>query len=152
MKLPLLRKDFIIDEYQLYESRLIGADAALLICTLLDEGTLRRYLAICGELGLTALVEAHDEAEVKAAVLAGARVVGVNNRDLRTFDVDLNNCVRLRPLVPENILFVAESGIKTPSDVARLHKAGVDAVLIGETLMRSPDKKAALDALKAAAS
>jgi indole-3-glycerol phosphate synthase len=84
VKLPLLRKDFIIDEYQLYESRLIGADAALLICTLLDEGTLRRYLAICGELGLTALVEAHDEAEVKAAVLAGARVVGVNNRALRS--------------------------------------------------------------------
>jgi indole-3-glycerol phosphate synthase len=151
IKLPLLRKDFIVDAYQLYESRLLGADAALLICALLDEQTLRRYLGVCGELGLSALVEAHDEAEVKAAAAAGARIVGVNNRDLKTFDVDLENCVRLRPYVPENILFVAESGIKTPDDVARLHAAGVDAVLIGETLMRSPDKKAALDALKAAA-
>ncbi len=151
VKLPLLRKDFVIDEYQLYESKLIGADAVLLICALLDGETLRRYLGLCGELGLSALVEAHDEAEVEAAVLAGARIVGVNNRDLKTFEVDLDNCVRLRPYVPENILFVAESGIKTPSDVARLHKAGVDAVLIGETLMRSADKKADLAALKAAA-
>ena len=145
VRLPLLRKDFVVDEYQLYESKCIGADAVLLICALLDGQTLSRYLDICDELGLSALVEAHDEPEVYKAVSAGARIVGVNNRDLKTFDVDLNNCIRLRPLVPDNILFVAESGIKTPSDIAALNKAGVDAVLIGETLMKSPDKKAALD-------
>ncbi len=151
INLPLLRKDFIVDAYQLYESKIIGADAVLLICALLDEPALKQYLDICRELGLSALVEAHDEPEVEKAVSAGARVVGVNNRDLRTFNVDLNNCIRLRPLVPEDTLFVAESGIKAPQDVASLKKAGVDAVLIGETLMKSPDKKAAFDALKGAA-
>jgi indole-3-glycerol phosphate synthase len=146
--LPLLRKDFIVDEYQLYESKVLGADAVLLICALLETETLRRYLAICDELGLSALVEAHDAVEVRSALDAGARVLGVNNRDLRTFEVDLMNCVRLRSLVPENVLFVAESGIRTAADIKLLRSAGVDAVLVGETLMRSPDKKAALAALK----
>jgi indole-3-glycerol phosphate synthase len=145
---PALRKDFIVDEYQLYETKLLGAAAVLLICALLDTETLSRYIAVCGALGLSALVEAHDEAEVKSAISAGARIVGVNNRDLKTFEVDLTNCVRLRPLVPPEILFVAESGIKTPEDVALLRGAGVDAVLIGETLMRSPDKKTALEVLR----
>jgi indole-3-glycerol phosphate synthase len=146
--LPILRKDFIVDEYQLYESKLLGADAVLLICALLDTETLRRYIAVCESLGLSALVEAHNEREILSALAAGARIVGVNNRNLRTFRVDLMNCVRLRPLVPDEILFVAESGIRTAEDVALLRGAKADAVLIGETLMRSADKKAALAELR----
>ncbi len=145
---PLLRKDFIIDDYQLYESKLLGADAVLLICALLDTETLRQCLSICDELGLSALVEAHDAAEVRSALTAGARIIGVNNRNLKTFEVDIHNCVQLRPLVPKDILFVAESGIKTAEDVEILRETGVDAVLIGETLMRSTDRKAALRELK----
>jgi len=148
VKVPVLRKDFTVDEYQLYEAKVLGADAVLLICALLDGDTLNRYLQICDGLGLCALVEAHTGEEISSALKAGARIVGINNRDLKTFKVDLHVSVRLRHLVPENILFVAESGIKTPEDVAVLRKAGVDAVLIGETLMRSPDKKAALLALR----
>lgn len=145
---PLLRKDFIIDEYQLYEAKLIGADAVLLICALLDVPTIRHFLSICKRLGLSALVEAHTKEEVEAALAAGASIVGVNNRDLKTFSVDFNTCLRLRPLVPKDILFVAESGIQTDADIKLLRKAGVNTVLIGETLMRSPDKKAALAHLK----
>ena len=137
--IPLLRKDFTVDEYQIYEAKTIGADAVLLICALLDTETIRKYLAICDALGLSALVEAHDAEEVKSALQAGARVIGVNNRNLKDFTVDLQNSVNLRTLVPENIIFVSESGIKTPSDVAVLRKNGTDAVLIGETLMRSND-------------
>ena len=148
VSLPLLRKDFTVHEYQLYEARLMGADAVLLIAALLDTDTLRRYIGICNRLGLSALVEAHDAQEGHSALAAGARVVGVNNRDLRTFEVDLNTCLRLRDRVPVSIPFVAESGIRTPEDIEQLRGAGVNAVLIGETLMRSPDKKAALDTLR----
>jgi indole-3-glycerol phosphate synthase len=148
ISVPLLRKDFIIDDYQLYESKLIGADAVLLICALLDTETIRDYLQVCDSLELSALVEAHNETEIESALSAGARIIGVNNRDLKTFEVDINNCVKLRPLVPKDVLFVAESGIKTAADIDVLRKAGVDAVLIGETLMRSGDKKAALRELK----
>ena len=148
VSLPLLRKDFIVDDCQLYESKLLGADAVLLICALLGTETIRAYIEICDTLGLSALVEAHDEREVRSALDAGARIIGVNNRDLRTFDVDLNTCVRLRPLVPNNIRFVAESGIRTAGDVALLRDSGVDAVLVGETLMRSGDKSAALEGLR----
>ncbi|MEL4105228.1 indole-3-glycerol phosphate synthase TrpC [Oscillospiraceae bacterium WX1] len=148
IKLPILRKDFILDDYQLYESKLIRANAVLLICALLDGETIKRSIGICDSLGLSALVEAHDETEVKTALAAGARIIGVNNRDLQTFEVDINNSIRLRPLVPDSILFVAESGIQTADDIAALRQAGVDAVLIGETLMKSADKKAALAALK----
>ncbi len=148
VSVPLLRKDFIVDEYQLHESKIIGADAILLICALLDAETISRYIKVCDSLGLSALVEAHDETEIQSAILAGARIIGVNNRDLKTFEVSLDNCVKLRPLVPKNVLFVAESGIKTAADIDVLRKAGVDAVLIGETLMRSEDKKAALQELK----
>lgn len=148
VSLPLLRKDFTVHEYQLYEARLMGVDAVLLIAALLDTDTLRRYIGICNRLGLSALVEAHDAQEVHSALAAGARVVGVNNRDLRTFEVDLNTCLRLRDRVPASIPFVAESGIRTPEDIEQLRGAGVNAVLIGETLMRSPDKKAALDTLR----
>lgn len=145
---PLLRKDFTIDEYMIYEARLMGASAVLLICALLDTETLKSYIEICDSLGLSALVEAHSEEEVESALNAGARVIGVNNRDLRTFEVDIENCMRLRSLVPNDIIFVAESGIKTAEDINRLRSANVNAVLIGETLMRAENKKAALDALK----
>lgn len=145
---PLLRKDFTIDEYMIYEARLMGASAVLLICALLDTATLKNYIEICDSLGLSALVEAHSAEEIESALNAGARVIGVNNRDLRTFEVDIDNCIRLRSLVPNNIIFVAESGIKTAEDISRLRAANVNAVLIGETLMRAEDKKAALNALK----
>ena len=147
VNIPVLRKDFTIDKYQIYEAKAMGAAAALLICALLDEKSLAEYIAVADQLGLSALVEAHDEKEVKFALSAGARIIGVNNRNLKTFEVDLENCVKLRGLVPDNVLFVAESGIKTRADIERL--SGVDAVLIGETLMRSADKKLELDKLRA---
>ena len=146
--LPVLRKDFIIDEYQIYEAKLIGADAVLLICSLLDTAVIRDYLRLCSELGMSALVEAHSEEEIYSAVESGARIIGVNNRNLKTFEVNLQNSIRLRSLVPQNIIFVAESGIQSPEDVATLRAAGVDAVLIGETLMRSKNKKEELDRLR----
>lgn len=149
--IPVLRKDFTVDEYQLYEAKTIGADAVLLICALLSTRILRDYIGICDALGLSALVEAHTEAEVQSALDAGARIVGVNNRNLKTFEVDINTCVRLRPLVPKDIIFVAESGIRDDADIARLREAGVDAALIGETLMRSTNKKSVLAALKGGA-
>lgn len=145
---PVLRKDFIINEYQVYESKVIGADAVLLICAMLDAGTLKRYLNICDELGLSALVEAHTKEEITCAISAGARIIGVNNRNLKTFEVNILNCINLRELVPENIIYVAESGIQTREDVAMLEKAGVNAVLIGEALMKSKDKKAMLSYLR----
>ncbi|NLY43384.1 MAG: indole-3-glycerol phosphate synthase TrpC [Clostridiaceae bacterium] len=148
VRIPVLRKDFIIDEYQIYESKLIGADAVLLICALLDTGTLKRYIGICDELGLSALVEAHTKEEIASAIEAGARVIGVNNRNLRNFEVDIQNCIKLRELVPKDIIYVAESGIQTREDISLLEKAGVDAVLIGEALMKSTDKKAMLSYLK----
>ncbi|MHB8130758.1 MAG: indole-3-glycerol phosphate synthase TrpC [Mobilitalea sp.] len=146
--IPVLRKDFTIDEYQIYEAKVIGADAVLLICSLLDTDTLRKYLSLCNELGLSALVEAHTEQEVISAIDAGARIIGVNNRNLQTFEVDLNKSVKLRSLVPKDIIFVAESGIQTAEDIAVLRDAGVNAVLIGETLMRSKNKKELLTYLR----
>lgn len=148
VSLPLLRKDFTIDEYQIYEAKTLGADAVLLICSLLDEETIRLFLHICEELGLSALTEAHSEEEIHRALQAGARIIGINNRNLATFQVDFENSMRLRNLVPEDVLFVAESGIRTREDVMRLEQIGVDGVLIGETLMRAPDKKAMLETLK----
>lgn len=135
--LPLLRKDFTVDEYMIYEAKTLGASAVLLICSLLSEDTVRRYIQIADSLGLTALVEAHDEEEVAQAVRAGARVIGVNNRDLKTFTVDIKNSIRLRKLVPEEILFVSESGIRTPEDIRELSQNHVNAALVGETLMRA---------------
>lgn len=149
--LPMLRKDFTVDEYQLYQARVLGADCVLLICALLDTAVLARYLGICEALGLAALTEAHDETEIAAAVSAGARMIGVNNRNLRDFSVDFNNSSRLREHIPPGTLFVAESGVKTPADAARLRSIGADAALVGETLMRAPDKAAALAALREAA-
>lgn len=148
VKIPCIRKDFVIDEYMIYEARTLGASAVLLICSLLGEKILREYIGICDTLGLSALVEAHDSYEVKAALAAGARVIGVNNRNLKDFSVSTDNAVSLRGLVPESAVFVAESGIKTADDIAVLRKAGVDAVLVGETLMRADDKSAKLRELK----
>ena len=145
---PCLRKDFTVDEYMIYEAKLLGASAVLLICSLLDTETLHQYLGICDALGLSALVEAHDEQEIASAAAAGARVIGVNNRNLKNFTVDVTNSLALRQKAPPGVLFVAESGITSPSDVSALCAAGVDAVLVGEALMRAPDKAAALAALR----
>ena len=147
VSLPVLRKDFIIDEYQIYEAKVLGASAVLLICSLLDDERLKSFLKTVRAIGLSALVEAHDEEEVKRALAAGAGIIGVNNRDLKHFTVDMGNSVRLRSLVPEDVIFVSESGIKTAEDVAVLKRNRVDAVLIGETLMKSPDKKKSLEEL-----
>ena len=140
---PCLRKDFTVDAYMLYEAKLLGASAVLLICAILDDAQLREYLAICEDLGLSALVEAHDDAEVDRALAAGARILGV-----KTFTVDTENSRRLRARIPQDVLFVSESGVKTAEDVAGLVAIGADAVLIGETLMRAPDKTAKLRELK----
>ena len=148
VSVPCLRKDFTVDEYMLYEAKLLGASAALLICSILDAGQLREYLAVCGELGLSALVEAHDEAEVETALGAGARVIGVNNRDLRDFSVDTGNSRRLRKLIPESVLFVSESGIRTTDDVKAAREMGADAVLVGEALMCAPDRRMKLSELR----
>lgn len=145
---PCLRKDFTVDEFMIYQAKLLGASAVLLICAILDDAQLREYLALCDGLGLSALVEAHDEAEVDRALNAGARILGVNNRDLKNFTVDTENSRRLRARIPEDVLFVSESGVRTAEDVARLAAIGADAVLIGETLMRAPDKTAKLRELK----
>lgn len=150
VSLPLLRKDFTVDEYMIYEAKVIGASAVLLICSLLDKETLQRYLGIAEGLGLTALVEAHDEEEVEQAVAAGARVIGVNNRDLKSFTVDISNSLRLRRLVPEGVLFVSESGIRTAEDISELAANRVDAALIGETMMRAGNVKEILAEMIAA--
>lgn len=148
VRLPILRKDFILEEYQIYQSKILGADCVLLICSLLAEKQLDEYIRLCDCLGMSALVEAHDEAEICSAVNAGARIIGVNNRDLKTFTIDVHNSERLRKLVPENILFVAESGIKTAEDIDVLRNAKVNGVLIGETLMKSRNKKEMLNNLR----
>jgi indole-3-glycerol phosphate synthase len=148
VSIPLLRKDFFIDEYQIYEAKALGASAVLLIADILDGAALRDYIALCHELGLSALVETHDAQEVEAALQAGARIIGVNNRNLRDFSVDINNALRLRKMVPDTVLFVAESGIKTAAEVARLREAGVNGILIGEALMLSSDKGKTLQNLR----
>ncbi|MDO4616280.1 MAG: indole-3-glycerol phosphate synthase TrpC [Lachnospiraceae bacterium] len=148
VSIPCIRKDFTVDEYMIYEAKVLGASAVLLICAILTEEEIRKYIEICDALGLSALVEAHDEAEVEMAVSAGARVIGVNNRNLKNFTVDTENSKKLRELIPANVLFVSESGVKSKEDVQTLRAIGADAVLIGETLMRAEDKKAKLDELR----
>lgn len=148
VSIPCIRKDFTVDEYMIYEAKTLGASAVLLICAITEKEKLREYLEICDTLGLSAIVEAHDAKELEDAVDVGARIIGVNNRNLKDFTVDLVNSNKLRELVPEGILFVAESGIKTREDVAALEKTNVDAVLIGETLMKAENKKAKLAELK----
>ena len=148
VNIPCLRKDFTVDEYMIYEAKVLGASAVLLICSILTEEQIRQYIGLCDELGLSALVEAHDEAETKMAVRAGARIIGVNNRNLRDFSVDTENSLRLREIIPEHVLFVSESGIRNAGDVKRLREIGADAVLVGETLIRAGDKKAKLEELR----
>lgn len=148
VSIPCLRKDFTVDEYMLYEAKVFGASAVLLICSILSGEQIKSYLGICDELGLSALVEAHDENEVQSALDAGARIIGVNNRNLKDFSVDTDNSRRLRKLIPRDVLFVSESGVSCAEDVAKLREIGADAVLIGEVLMRSLDKKDKLDELR----
>lgn len=148
VSIPVLRKDFTIDEYMIYEARARKASAVLLICSILDSQTLGKYIRICDELELTALVEAHDKNECDMALGEGARVIGVNNRNLRDFTVDPANCLRLREYVDDKAIFVAESGVKSRDEVAVLEEAKVDAVLIGESMMRAEDKTAFLKSLK----
>ena len=151
VKLPMLRKDFTVDEYQLYQAKLMGANAVLLICAILDTRTVARYLEICDGLGLAALVEAHDETEIASAVSAGAKIIGVNNRNLKDFSVDFSNAARLREKIPQNVLYVAESGVTGPQVAAALRQTGADAALIGEALMRSGEKAKLLHAMREAA-
>ena len=149
--IPVLRKDFVIDDYMILQAAAYGAAAVLLICALLPTETIREYLKICDDLGLTALVETHDENEIRSALKAGARVIGVNNRNLKNFTVDFSNAANLRKLIPTNVIFVAESGVKEPQDVGVLAEIGADAVLIGESLMRAEDKTERLAEFKQAA-
>ena len=148
VSIPCLRKDFTVDEYMIYQAKLLGASAVLLICSILSQEEIRHFINICDELGMSALVEAHDASEIKSALPAGARIIGVNNRNLKDFSVDTENSRRLRELVPDNVIFVSESGVSHSDDVAKLRASGVDAVLIGETLMRASDKRACLAALR----
>lgn len=148
VSVPCLRKDFTVDEYMIYEAKVLGASAVLLICSVLSEEQIKSYISVCDKLGLSALVEAHEENEVQNALDAGARIIGVNNRNLKDFSVDTDNSRRLRELVPRDVLFVSESGVSCAEDVAKLREIGADAVLIGEALMRAPDKKVRLDELR----
>ena len=148
VSIPCLRKDFTVDEYMIYEAKVLGASAVLLICAILSEQQIREYLCLCDSLGLSALVEAHDEREVNTALRAGARIIGVNNRNLKDFSVNTDNSRRLRAQIPSDILFVSESGIRSAADVSALREIHADAVLIGETLMKAFDKKVKLDELR----
>ena len=143
--LPMIRKDFMIDEYQFYEAKAIGADAILLIAAILDDAQMRDFYALAYELGMDALVETHDEAEVERALRLDAKIIGVNNRNLKDFTISLDNTVRLRPMVPKEKCFVAESGIITDDDIRLLKEQQVDAFLIGRALMEAPDPRVLAD-------
>lgn len=144
VSLPMLRKDFVVDEYMIYEAKAMGADAVLLICAILDDEQLATFYRLADELGMTALVETHDSDELNRALTIGARVIGVNNRDLRDFTVDLNHSIRYRREVPEDVIFLSESGIRTKEDLDRLEENRVDGVLIGETMMRAENREQAV--------
>lgn len=148
VSIPCIRKDFTVDEYQIYQAKTLGAAAVLLICSILSEEQLGEYIKICDSLGISALVEIHNEKEAGMAVRAGARIIGVNNRNLKDFTVDTANSKKLRDLIPDDIIFVSESGVKSADDIRAIREIGADAVLIGETLMRADDKKAKLDELR----
>lgn len=141
---PMIRKDFTVDEYQIYQAKCMEADAVLLICSILDDARLKDYLSLCKEIGLDALVEAHNEKEIESAVKADARIIGVNNRNLKDFSVDFSNALKLRSMIPKDTVYVAESGVKNADDAKRIKEAGTDAVLIGEAFMRAYDKAALL--------
>lgn len=148
VKIPVLRKDFTIDEYMIYEAKVLGASAILLICSILDENTMKNYLKLATSLGLSALVEAHNEKEIEMALNCNAKIIGVNNRNLNDFTVDVNNSIRLRKMAGTDITFVSESGIKTREDIISLEENGVNAVLIGETLMKSNNIKSEISMLR----
>ena len=148
VSIPCLRKDFTVDEYMIYQAKLFGASAVLLICSILSESQLKEYIAVCEMLGLSALVEVHDESEIQTALQSGAKIIGVNNRNLKDFSVDTQNSGNLRKLVPNDIIFVSESGVKTSEDVQTLRNIGANAVLVGETLMRAENKKQKLAELR----
>lgn len=148
VSIPCLRKDFVVDAYQIWQAKVLGAAAVLLICSILDDGRLKNFIALADELGLSALVEAHDAAEIKRAVDGGAKIIGVNNRNLKDFSVDMDNAKRLRELVPPEMIFVSESGVQSADDVKKIRALGADAVLVGEVLMRAADKKSKLAELK----
>lgn len=148
IKIPVLRKDFIIDEYMIYQSVLLNADAVLLIAAILDIEQLKDYLLIAKSLNISALVEVHDEYELEKALKVESDIIGVNNRDLKTFNVDINNSIRMSKLIPNDVLYISESGIKDYEDIKRLKENNINAVLIGETLMREKDKSKALKLLR----
>ena len=148
VSIPILRKDFVIDEYMIWEAKLLGASAVLLIVSILDIVTLKKFLDLAHDLGLSAIVETHDGNEIRTAMNVGAEIIGVNNRNLNDFTVDIENSISLRRCVSADVVFISESGIKTKEDVTRLKENNVDAVLIGETLMRSEDKKSQILELK----
>ena len=148
VNIPVLRKDFVVDEYMIWEAKLLGASAILLIVSILDTAQLKKYLDLAHDLGLSAIVETHDGDEIMKAMTVGAEIIGVNNRNLNDFTVDIENSINLRRCVSEDIIFISESGIKTKEDVSRLKENNVDAVLIGETLMKSDDKKTMISEFK----
>lgn len=148
VSIPCLRKDFVVEDYMIYQAKVLGASAVLLICAILDDVQLKNFIAACDELCLSALVEVHDAKEIQRAIDCGARIIGVNNRNLKNFSVDMDNAKRLRELVPPEIIFVSESGVQSVDDVRKVRELGADAVLIGEVLMRAADKKSKLDELK----
>ena len=148
VKIPVLRKDFIIDVYQIYQAKILGASAVLLICAVLDEKTLKSFLNTAKSLKLSCLVETHNETEIKKALNSGAAIIGINNRDLQTFNVDINTSLKLRKFVPEDKILISESGIKTAEDIRILKQTGFNGTLIGESMMRSKNKKQFLHSLK----
>ena len=148
VSIPVLRKDFICDEYMIYQAKLLGASAVLLIVSILDVPQLKSYLDLARSLGLSAIVEVHDSDEIRKATIVGADIIGVNNRNLKDFTIDIENSIGLRRCVGEDIIFISESGIKSKEDIIKLKENNVDAVLIGEALMKSDDKKAMISELK----
>ena len=151
VSIPVLRKDFVVCERMVYQAKVLGASAVLLICSILSDEQLAAYGRLAEELGLSVLVEAHDGEEVARAVASGAKIIGVNNRNLKDFSVDFGNARRLRERIPEGVLYVAESGVKGAADVAAIAQLGADAALIGEALMRAESKAATLAAFREAA-
>ena len=148
MNIPVLRKDFTVDTYMIDQAKIFGASAVLLIAAILTDEELKGFFEYADDLGLSCIFEAHDAEEVQRCLAAGARIVGVNNRNLKDFTVDMENSIRLRPLVPKDVIYVSESGISTPEDVRKLYENGTDAVLVGEMLMRSNDKAGLIRAMK----
>lgn len=148
VRIPVLRKDFFVDPYMIYEAKALGASAILLICAILNDQELAEYFTIAETLGLSCVFEAHDSEEITRALRCGARIVGVNNRNLKTFSLDLHNSIHLRKEVPSSVLFISESGIKTAADIALLQENNVNAVLVGETFMRASNKKEMLATLR----